>query len=445
MAANLSPDLQAVLQAFAAAMPTPGRSFSFLSACETFSGLETEDVARWLAVLELQFVTHDIPDTHRMAAAISLLRGDAAATVQAQLPSYMAGNAPTWAVFQAQLIAAYRPSNHALLARRRLRALRMDGSLSAYIAAFRPIVAQLANMHEEDRVSYFIEGLDETLRNGVTPHNPITLDAAINLARQFHSGDALAIGDPMVAAARSERRRRVRCHQCRAYGHLARDCRRGTAEQAASVVVEAAPQVTTQAATPASTSSNKPGTRYALAAAIDTAAAPIILKATIRGRPCRVLVDSGASENFIAASLVQALSLPRTVAAYNDAIHATTGFAPRALLFGQGDPAALAARRLHAQDRSDAAARKRKDHADRHLVDEELRPGDLVFVQRTDKPKLVTPFHGPFRVTRVGHLGAVGVATDSIAEFFVHRSHVKRVPDTTLFHKWILLLGRGGL
>lgn len=127
----------------------------------------------------------------------------------------------------------YLPNGRNRLLRRRLRELKMDGSLNKFIANFFSKAVRFGNsMAEEEILFNFTEGLSNPLKNEVAARNPKNLDEAEYLARQLYVGKIREIYEELNSNAvyiknisKKERGKEMRtCHYCKRPGHIAKFC-----------------------------------------------------------------------------------------------------------------------------------------------------------------------------------------------------------------------------
>jgi hypothetical protein len=157
---------------------------------------------------------------------------------------------------------------------------------------------------------YFINGLDEPLANPVSSQNPQDLESCINLALQF---DRSVVNAMDLSAARSypENPRRQQKQRRNRTFQRNREQRREAFIARAEAPYE--PEV-----------ENKPQPEYYLSHASRSSPSLMILNATLGKNQCRVLLDSGASHNYVTREYCERHGLQ------------TTPTDPRTLIFADG-------------------------------------------------------------------------------------------------------------
>lgn len=240
-------ELQRVTAALAAKAPSPVRP----PKPDKYNGDRKDNGAtNWLHQMELFLqLSGLLSGDYAVPCAVSYLSGTALTWwrgLEAQ------GNAPTtWAAFKAKLAASFSLVDGERIARTRLDSLRQRTSVTDYTDSFMRLLLELPNMHVEDAIHRFLQGLKPAVRLHVELQRPTTLDVAISLAQAADSalfssrtfpGQRIrsshfsamppASSQPMELGAlkgltpeeRSQLLREGKCFRCRAPGHLARDC-----------------------------------------------------------------------------------------------------------------------------------------------------------------------------------------------------------------------------
>lgn len=161
--------------------PTSEPSLSV--ALATFHGQSAESVGTWLFQVERVFTAKGIRGEERkIAFAASALREAALQWFQNISTS---DEVLTFDDFKDKITAAFQPANFQRVLRRQLKALRQTGSISDYVYEFRNIVGQIKEMAEDDKITYFIDGLKPRTREEINYMAPETLENAIASATRF--------------------------------------------------------------------------------------------------------------------------------------------------------------------------------------------------------------------------------------------------------------------
>jgi hypothetical protein len=228
----------------------------------------------------------------------------------------------SWDEFKAKIKSAFDTANSPFAIRRRIRCLMQDKSVQEYVASFRSLVGQLQDMHENDQILHFIEGLREGIKNELLYRQPRDLNEAIHLALVFESSktpskhldhfrqqridknygsiDRLTSA-PMEIGALKQIKSKVRCEFCRHFGHKEQDCRKKKAAQstqgsAAALALEVAPQSLVHVIEEF---------KENVACNGIAANSMLIVAGLLEDIPVKALVDSGATHNFISRVLVE--------------------------------------------------------------------------------------------------------------------------------------------
>src|SRR5581483_5053808 len=91
----------------------------------------------------------------------------------------------SWDQFKKELRTAFQPPHYQQHLRRQLKSLVQTGTVQEYASQFRNLVSQIDDMHQLDRVAYFVEGLKPATRMEVSYKSPETLDDAIETASRY--------------------------------------------------------------------------------------------------------------------------------------------------------------------------------------------------------------------------------------------------------------------
>ena len=109
----------------------------------------------------------------------------------------------TWDAFVDRLYGRFRPMQQAEFARTRLKHLRQTGGVSAYCNLFQREIAPIKNMHVDEQLFWFKEGLDVRIRAEIIKREPKTLHAAMDDAVKIEAylGNARGPGLPFAPRA----------------------------------------------------------------------------------------------------------------------------------------------------------------------------------------------------------------------------------------------------
>ncbi|CAG8817493.1 13883_t:CDS:2, partial [Cetraspora pellucida] len=126
-----------------------------------FSSRDGENVLTWLLQVDLLFKARKVDDDERLQYVIIRLQ-DAALQ---------------WYLNQVQADESYQPFAN----------LKQTTTVQEYVSRFRNILGQIDGMHKADKVMYFTEGLKGATKAEVNYHTPENLDDAIKLAASYNS------------------------------------------------------------------------------------------------------------------------------------------------------------------------------------------------------------------------------------------------------------------
>ena len=91
----------------------------------------------------------------------------------------------TWTAFATAVRTAFQPPNFQQYLRQQLKKLRQTSTVQEYTSQFQNIVGQIENMGELDQVTYYIDGLKPATKMEVAYQAPDTLEGAIARAIQY--------------------------------------------------------------------------------------------------------------------------------------------------------------------------------------------------------------------------------------------------------------------
>src|SRR5215213_2249375 len=153
-----------------------------------YKGEPKENIVAWLlqvqTVFKAQGITSDAARIHYAATGLE------AAALHWYLNKVVAAGenvAPfeEWTAFVNDIRQAFQPPNYQHHLRQQLKRLKQTGSVQEYGSQFRNIIGQIENMNEIDKVTYFIEGLKPATRMEVAYQSPNTFDEAWALAIRY--------------------------------------------------------------------------------------------------------------------------------------------------------------------------------------------------------------------------------------------------------------------
>ena len=204
-----------------------------------FNGSMKENVVDWIFICEQCFrIAGTTNDYVKVATAGSRCRGVALSWYRGlamRLPDM------DWETLKTWLVRRFEPINKSQKLRCQLDALVQGKSIEEYVDKFSEISNRLTDMSEEDRLHFFVRGLNQKTRSEVGYKNPENVEQAINFAceyeRHFARAESVPRGDPMevnriggapfrknTQQPKSQAKRRIHCFVCGKAGHMAREC-----------------------------------------------------------------------------------------------------------------------------------------------------------------------------------------------------------------------------
>ncbi|CAI7812649.1 unnamed protein product, partial [Closterium sp. NIES-53] len=208
-------------------------------------------VRRWLFLVEEYIRLSHVAGEEWAPFAGTLLRGSAVAWWQSLRPAIQ-----TWQQFKEALVASYEPINAMARARDRLANLRQRTSVADYIAEFRDISTEISDLSTAEALDKFNRGLKNNIRMEVEVQGCSSLEEMARVAKPGKQASPVTSG--RVAGG------------------------------------EECPTLLTPSSMPLHQESE----------------GAIVLRGQIRGKEVKMLLDSGASSNFISSRLVHELKLP---------------------------------------------------------------------------------------------------------------------------------------
>lgn len=315
-------------------------SISAISAAkiEPYGGTPNENLSRWLFQITDMFEIKKTSLETRFKLLSGYLKGNALQWYITVRKQGRLEDIEYWDDFIILIRKAFERADEPLFLRRQLKQLRQERSLQDYIGTFRNISGQLDDASEMELISYFTEGLKEVTRAEVLGKCPETLNEAITIAVGFDSArfekpntsrhnskheqrrDKYWRGDrprnygnafnqdrrkygenhtgeqPMEIGntgnkkfgGNSERK----CHNCGRYGHIAKFCRNRQANAVDMKIEKGGKTQVTDGKE--DDDAQTAGENHRL----------LVLDGIVEGREVKVLVDSGASYNFLSSHFI---------------------------------------------------------------------------------------------------------------------------------------------
>jgi hypothetical protein len=158
----------------------------------TFNGLPHESIDNWLYEVESYFVALNVGDSETESASkVAFVKAQMRGTAKAWLKFLDDTQAEEsqiniWPEFKILLNRRFQPVAAHLLARAQLRQLVQIGSVSDYIQRFLSIINQIPNMHDDERLDRFLNGLKPFIKRemGTAAYNLKTFNDAVDFAQK---------------------------------------------------------------------------------------------------------------------------------------------------------------------------------------------------------------------------------------------------------------------
>jgi len=149
----------------------------------SFSGATGNNAEQWIIEIERYFAAARCQkDRSSVLLASTYLKDSASVWFNAK---YKDLHVPeTWLEFREAFLERFRPFAATRTARASLRNLRHQGKVAGYSDAFLGLIQHIPEMHMDDQVDAYINGLQAHIAEKVDREDPQTLDEAINLAQR---------------------------------------------------------------------------------------------------------------------------------------------------------------------------------------------------------------------------------------------------------------------
>ena len=281
----------------------------------TFKGEPRENVVAWILQARTVFHAQNITDEAMMVHyATTGLEG---AALHWYLNKVIGNNNTTpyttWNAFATALQTTFQPPNYQQYLRQQLRKLKQTTTVQEYTSQFQNIVGQITEMGELDKVMYYVDGLKSATKMEVSYQAPETLENAVAYAVKFDTamfGLGKPIGNkfpqrsqprfsepiPMEIDSseilakpymnKGKKPVKGNCFKCGKSGHYAKNC-----------WVKNKPKVNNIESSESSSSLST--NSLELVSAEGNRENLLRFKGKVDGYPAWILLDSGASKNFV--------------------------------------------------------------------------------------------------------------------------------------------------
>ena len=165
----------------------PQMAFAEISASKAaipqFQGKEEEVVDAWFFALDRYFRKNNTHISLKVDRTVDYLRDGALVTFR----SIDNWDSISWDQFRNAFYTTYQPQNLQKVLRKRLSSLKQENTIAKYIEEFNKIMNKIRNMSEEDKIEYFILGLQPETSKEVAFEEPLSLVEAKTLATKVET------------------------------------------------------------------------------------------------------------------------------------------------------------------------------------------------------------------------------------------------------------------
>ncbi|OIR56906.1 MAG: uncharacterized protein A8A55_2342 [Amphiamblys sp. WSBS2006] len=292
---------------------------SDLSQAPTFTG-DGASLYGWKLLIENYFELHEVPGDKRGRVAVMALRGKALDwLVRTQASGTTWAEEGGFAILFAELEGEFASRKTPVKTRHQLGDLKQsENTVNEYIERFIQVQGSTA-LGNDESIFLFTNGLKPELAREIRLREPESLREVQKLARRLETiQQALQGSEPMdlsVARSRPDRgqnesgryeredRKMLRCWNCGEPGHIARFCRKKKRPEPGRRRMQGIQDLRDRVVST--------GDEVLCIGAVKKKDSPNLLTISgrINGRRVRMLIDSGASNNFIAKKAVGDLGL----------------------------------------------------------------------------------------------------------------------------------------
>jgi len=156
---------------------------------DTFSGRQDKSsVEAWLFQLRQYFDACKMRGSLKVSFAASLLRDDAGIWWRNHVEQSDLGHEALitdWEDFKKMLVQQFKPVNAIKSARDKLAKLKQTRSVQEYATSFRSLTLEIPGISEDEKIDRFIRGLKDQIRMEVELREPSTVNEAIRIADRY--------------------------------------------------------------------------------------------------------------------------------------------------------------------------------------------------------------------------------------------------------------------